>query len=130
MVAQLFRPPAWLGVFLIASTSSAGDVLIASAMRHLGAVDKLYSGSGAKAVAQGLIQNRKLQLGVFAMACSFFSLLWSLSQSDLSFVAPAASALSYVFNAFAAALFLREHVNLQRWTAMLFVAAGVWLLAH
>jgi multidrug transporter EmrE-like cation transporter len=117
-------------VFLIASTSAAGDILIAAAMRRLGAIEKLYSAKGALAVVRALAASRRLQLGIVAMACSFFSLLWSLSRSDLSFVTPAANALAYVFNAIAAGLFLGERVNIQRWTAMLFVAGGVWLLAH
>ena len=121
---------AWAGVFLIASTSAAGDVLTAAAMRHLGGLDRIYSRKGVSGIALALVQNGKFLLGVSAMAASFFSLLWSLSRSDLSFITPASNAVTYVFNAGAAALFLKERVNVQRWTAMLFVAGGVWLLAQ
>jgi multidrug transporter EmrE-like cation transporter len=121
---------AWVGVFLIAGTSAAGDVLTAAAMRRLGGLDRLYSRRGASGLALALVQNRKFLLGVGAMAGSFFSLLWSLSRSDLSFISPASNAVTYVLNAGAAALFLKERVNVQRWAAMLFVAGGVWLLAQ
>lgn len=121
---------AWLGVFLIAGTSAVGDVLTAGAMRGLGGLDELRSRKGLPAVLVAVATSRKLLLGLAAMAASFFCFLWGLSRSELSFVSPASSALTYLLNAAGAALFLREHVTANRWAAMLFVAAGVWLLAH
>jgi multidrug transporter EmrE-like cation transporter len=130
MTIPSINTTAWLGVILIAGTSAAGDVLTAAAMRQLGGLDKLYSRLGLRSLLLALARNNKLWLGVLAMAGSFFSLLWSLSRLELSFVAPASNALTYLLNAVGAAFFLREHVTAQRWTAMLFVGAGVWLLAR
>jgi drug/metabolite transporter (DMT)-like permease len=52
-----------------------------------------------------------------------------LSWNDVSLVGPAAASLTFVANAFAAGIFLRENVDRRRWMAAVFVAAGVFLLA-
>jgi drug/metabolite transporter (DMT)-like permease len=121
---------ALLGVFLIAVTSTAGDTLVAAAMRRLGPLDRIYRERGAKRVAVVLGRNRLLVLGIGGMALSFFSLLWTLSFADLSFVSPASTALSFVFNSVAASLFLAEHVGTRRWIAAVLIGSGVFLLAH
>ena len=64
------------------------------------------------------------------MAVAFFSLLVGLSWADVSLVAPAAASLTFVTNAIAARIFLKENVDRRRWFAALFVAAGVLLIAH
>ena len=121
---------ALLGTFLIAITSTAGDALTAAAMRKLGPLDDLYRQRRLKGVAVQLARCRLLILGIAAMALSFFSLLWTLSFADLSFVAPASTALGFVFNSVAASLFLAEHVDRKRWMAALLIGSGVFLLAH
>jgi len=47
----------------------------------------------------------------------------------VSLVGPAAASLTFIGNAFAAKLFLREKVDRRRWMAALLVAGGVALLA-
>jgi drug/metabolite transporter (DMT)-like permease len=64
------------------------------------------------------------------MALAFFSLLVTLSWKDVSVVGPASASLTFIANAFAAGLFLKERVDHRRWLAALFVAAGVALLAR
>jgi drug/metabolite transporter (DMT)-like permease len=66
--------------------------------------------------------------GAFSMALSFFSLLFTLSHADVSLVAPAAGSLTFVSNAAAAKLFLKEHVDRRRWIAAILVCVGVVLL--
>jgi drug/metabolite transporter (DMT)-like permease len=63
------------------------------------------------------------------MGVAFYSLLVALSWNDVSLVGPAAASLTFVANAFAARIFLKERVDRRRWMAALFVAAGVFLLA-
>jgi drug/metabolite transporter (DMT)-like permease len=48
----------------------------------------------------------------------------------VSVVGPASASLTFIANAFAAGLFLKERVDHRRWLAALFVAAGVALLAR
>ena len=61
---------------------------------------------------------------------SFFSLLFTLSHADVSLVAPAAGSLTFVTNAIAARIFLKERVDRRRWVAAIFVCCGVALLKH
>ena len=69
-------------------------------------------------------------LGLFFMALAFFSLLVTLSWDDVSVVGPASASLTFIANAFAAQIFLKERVDHRRWLAALFVAGGVALLAR
>jgi drug/metabolite transporter (DMT)-like permease len=64
------------------------------------------------------------------MALAFFSLLVTLSWDDVSVVGPASASLTFLANAFAARIFLKERVDGRRWMAALFVAGGVVLLAR
>ena len=99
----------------IVVTATAGDVLLASAMRRVG-LDR------AKAVY--------FSSGVAFMALSFFAMLFSLSHADVSLIAPAAGSLTFVSNAVAAKWVLREKVDRRRWLAAVFVCCGVALLKH
>ena len=64
------------------------------------------------------------------MAIGFFSLLITLSWGDVSIVGPASASLTFIANALAARLYLKERVDHRRWMAAMFVAAGVFLLAR
>jgi uncharacterized membrane protein len=101
-------------ISVIVATATAGDVLIASAMRRTGKIDRTK-------VAY-------LAIGTAFMALSFFALLFSLSHADVSLVAPAAGSLTFVANAVAAKWVLRENVDRRRWLAAVFVCCGVALL--
>ena len=68
--------------------------------------------------------------GLLFMALAFASLLVTLSWADVSIVGPASASLTFIANALAARVFLKEHVDRRRWLAAVFVAAGVALLAH
>jgi drug/metabolite transporter (DMT)-like permease len=64
------------------------------------------------------------------MALNFFAMLYTLSIVDLSLAAPATASLTFIGNATAAKIFLRENVDRRRWLAVLFVCVGVVLLAQ
>jgi drug/metabolite transporter (DMT)-like permease len=68
--------------------------------------------------------------GALCMALNFFAMLYTLSIVDLSLAAPATASLTFIGNAAAAKIFLRENVDRRRWLAALFVCVGVILLAH
>jgi drug/metabolite transporter (DMT)-like permease len=120
---------AWLGVFLIVVTSTAGDCLLARAMKHVGDLGAQRKQQGIAHTILRVLRTPSLMLGIAFMALSFFSLLFALSWGDVSMVGPASASLTFVANAFAAKLFLHERVDRRRWTAAVFVAAGVFLLA-
>jgi drug/metabolite transporter (DMT)-like permease len=112
------------------STATAGDILIASAFRQIGDFDVIMARSGILSAIFTVLRNYRFLSGFAAMAVSFFALLFTLSHADVSLVAPAAGSLTFVTNAVAARIFLKERVDRRRWVAAIFVCCGVALLKH
>jgi drug/metabolite transporter (DMT)-like permease len=110
--------------------AAVGDVLTASAMRNLGDLDDIRAARGLTGAIAAVLGNLRFIAGVICMSLSFFSLLFALSQRDLSLIGPAAASLTFVANAVAAKFFLGEKVDHRRWLAAIFVCIGVALLAH
>ena len=119
----------WCGILLVVSFSVVGDVTMSRAMKQVGDLHALRQRFGIGTVVCRIFSNSTFFIAVAAMALSFFSLLFSLSWGDVSLVGPAAASLTFIGNAFAAKLFLRERVDRRRWMAALLVAGGVALLA-
>jgi drug/metabolite transporter (DMT)-like permease len=119
----------WCGILLVVSFSVVGDVTMSRAMKQVGDLHALRRRFGIGTVVCRIFSNSTFFVAVAAMALSFFSLLFSLSWGDVSLVGPAAASLTFIGNAFAAKLFLREKVDRRRWMAALLVAGGVALLA-
>lgn len=112
----------------IVLTATAGDVLIAAAMRGIGDLDEIKAARGLGGAIVAVLSSGRFLAGVTCMALSFFSLLFSLSHEDVSLIAPAAGSLTFVSNAVAAKWFLHENVDRRRWIAAIFVCCGVALL--
>ncbi|MGB6132244.1 MAG: hypothetical protein WCC14_14485 [Acidobacteriaceae bacterium] len=110
-------------------TATAGDILTASAMRQIGDLDAIRARSGIFGAAVAVVTNRRFGIGVVCLTLSFFSLLFAFSHRDLSLIGPAATSLTFVTNALAAKIFLKENVDRRRWAAAIFVCVGVALLA-
>jgi multidrug transporter EmrE-like cation transporter len=120
---------AWGAIAAIVLASTTGDVLLSRAMKQVGDVGQLWRSRGLGSVLGRILRNPSFLLGVLAMTVAFYSLLFGLSWSDVSLVAPASASLTFVANAVAAKLFLHERVDHRRWMAALLVAGGVVLLA-
>jgi drug/metabolite transporter (DMT)-like permease len=112
------------------ATATAGDILIASAFRQIGDFDVIMARGGIWCAILTVLRNYRFLSGFAAMGVSFFSLLFTLSHADVSLVAPAAGSLTFVTNAIAARIFLKERVDGRRWVAAIFVCCGVALLKH
>jgi len=122
----------WADAAMIAAIvifATIGDVLIAAAMRSIGDLDEIKAQHGLSGAIFAVLGSPRFILGVTFMALSFFSLLFALSHADLSLIAPASASLTFVTNAIAAKIFLRENVDHRRWIAAILVCAGVTLLA-
>jgi multidrug transporter EmrE-like cation transporter len=115
-------------VAAIVLSATAGDVLLASAMRRIGDLDEIRAASGLLGAIRAVVGNHQFVASVTCMAISFFSLLFSLSHADVSLIAPAAGSLTFVSNAIAAKWLLGENVDHRRWLAAVFVCCGVALL--
>lgn len=119
----------WSCIFGVAALAITGEVLIAAAMRRLGDLDIIRERSGLAGAIRAVLSSPIFLVGALCMALNFFALLFTLSVVDLSLAAPATASLTYVGNAAAAKIFLRENVDRRRWLAVLFVCVGVVLLA-
>jgi len=120
----------WGGIAAIVITATTGDVLQARAMKEIGNLGVIRKTHGVLEVARRILISPWFMPGLFFMALAFFSLLVTLSWDDVSIVGPASASLTFIANALAARLFLKERVDHRRWLGALFVACGVALLAH
>lgn len=123
----------WAATAMIAAiilSSTAGEVLIAAAMKSIGDLDVIRARSGLKGAMRAVLICPRFYAGLSFLALAFFSLLFALNHLDLSLVAPAAASLTLVTNAIAGKVFLKENVDRRRWTAAVLVCIGVYLLAH
>jgi drug/metabolite transporter (DMT)-like permease len=99
-------------------------------MKEIGDLGVIRRSRGWLQVLRRVISSPRFMLGLLFMALAFFSLLVTLSWDDVSVVGPASAALTFIANAFAARIFLKERVDHRRWMAAMFVAGGVALLVH
>jgi multidrug transporter EmrE-like cation transporter len=120
----------WSSITFVSALAVAGEVLIAAGMRQLGDLDDIRAHSGLLGAIRAVLTNGKFVIGALCMAVNFFAMLFALSIADLSLAAPAIASFTYIGNAFAAKIFLREKVDHRRWLATGFVAVGVALLAR
>lgn len=120
----------WTGIASIVFTATTGDVLQARAMKEIGDLGAVRREQGIFHVVHRVVSSSRFMLGLFFMALAFFSLLVTLSWDDVSVIGPASASLTFIANAFAARIFLKERVDHRRWLAALFVAGGVALLAR
>ena len=126
----------WSAITFVAGLAIAGEVLIAAAMRNLGDLDLIRERSGRQGIlsylapTKAVLSSPVFVVGALCMAFNFFAMLYALSIVDLSLAAPAIASLTYIGNAIAAKLFLKENVDRRRWLAAIFVCVGVFLLAH
>lgn len=126
-------PGPWTAAAMIAAivlTSTAGEVLVAAAMKSIGDLDIIRAHSGMKGAIWAVVGSPLFLAGVTFLALSFFSLLFALNHLNLSLVAPASASLTLVTNAIAGKIFLKENVDRRRWTAAVLVCIGVYFLAH
>jgi drug/metabolite transporter (DMT)-like permease len=120
----------WGSISFVAALAVAGEVLIAAGMHQIGDLDIIRARSGIGGAIKAVLTNSRFVLGALCMAVNFFAMLFALSIAELSLAAPAIASLTYIGNAIAARIFLKEKVDRRRWLATGFVALGVLLLAR
>lgn len=129
MLAHVASLRAWGCILFVAALAISGECLIAKAMRGLGDLDVIRQSSGLPGAVRAVLSSPLFLLGATCMALNFFAMLYTLSIVDLSLAAPASASLTFLGNAIAAKLFLKENVDRRRWLAAVFVCAGVFLLS-
>lgn len=118
----------WTSIAVVAVLAIAGEVLIAGAMRSLGDLDLIRARTGLPGAIRAVLSSPVFLAGAFCMAINFFAMLYTLSHVDVSLAMPGIASFTYVGNAVAAKLFLKENVDRRRWLATAFVCVGVFLL--
>lgn len=121
---------AWLAILLVAALAVVGEVMIAAGMQQLGDLDDIRAVKGLGGTILAVLTNIRFVTGALCMALNFFTMLAALSLANLSLAGPAIAALTYIGNAIAAKMFLRERVDRRRWLATACVAVGVFLLSR
>jgi drug/metabolite transporter (DMT)-like permease len=122
----------WACILTVAALAIAGECLIAAAMRRLGDLDLLRTRPGLRGYlgpVRAVLSSPFFLAGTLCMALNFFALLFTLSKVEVSLAAPASASLTFIGNAAAARVFLKENVDHRRWLAAIFVCIGVILLA-
>ncbi len=120
----------WTAIAVVALLAIAGEVLIAAAMARLGDLDLIRARAGLPGTIRAVLSSPLFLAGALAMAVNFFAMLYTLSLVDLTLAMPGIASFTYVGNAVAAKLFLRENVDRRRWLATIFVCIGVFLLTR
>ena len=113
-------------ILLVALVLEAvGVVYLSAGLKQIGEVQHISAGEIARVVARGAT-NKNILLGVFFEAIFFGTLLYLLSQRDVSLIWPLTS-LGFVITALAAKLVLKEEVSWVRWmgVALIVLGAGV-----
>lgn len=118
----------WIAIGSLVLASSAGDVLLAAAMKRIGDLDEIRSKKGLLAVISHVTREKLFLLGLGCLIFSFFCLLTALSWGDASLVAPASASLTFICSAILAKFFLHENVDHRRWIAAALVCIGVLML--
>jgi multidrug transporter EmrE-like cation transporter len=121
----MIRVAVFLGLLIFGSTG--GEIAITRGMKATGEPERLRPRELLRFLRRGLC-NGWFWTGVPLMALSFYALLVLLSWEPISLVIPA-SALSYVVGTFGAKYILGEEVSAARWMGVVFVCAGVALVA-
>jgi drug/metabolite transporter (DMT)-like permease len=119
----------WLGIAVIVLAATAGNVFISRAMKTIGDLGLVRRAQGLGTAISQVLKSGTMWTGIAFMALGFFALLFALSWAEVSLVAPASASLTFITNAVAARIFLREDVDRRRWIAAILVAGGVAMLS-
>jgi drug/metabolite transporter (DMT)-like permease len=107
---------------------SIGVVLLKKGISGVGEV-KTVCVSEVVRVVKAAAASPQIWLGMFFEALFFFSLVFLMSKSDISFLWPL-TALSFVFATVAAIFFLHEQVSPLRWAGVVLIMLGAALITY
>ena len=110
--------------FLVVLSSLCGNFSLSWGMRQVGSLVSFSPLAYMRAVF-----NPWVALGISLLIVWLFFQLALLSWADLSYVLPVTS-IGYVLSALAGRLFLHEEITRWRWAGILFIMAGVALVAR
>lgn len=113
----------WLAVITVSLADSAGDLLLASGMKKVGAVKKMGWREGVN-LGQNILTNPAIISGIACQGIAFLTFISVLSWADISFVRPA-TALTYLFSMLGAKLILKETFTKERFIGIILIGFGI-----
>jgi drug/metabolite transporter (DMT)-like permease len=113
----------YLVLLAVVIFGSCGDVCLGRGMRDFGAVT-----SSNWHLLLGAIADPWIIVGICFLIGFFCTYITALSWADLTYVLPA-TAISYVFMALLAKIFLHENVTVSHWIGIGLITAGVGFVA-
>lgn len=114
-------------ILLIALVLEAvGVVYLSAGLKQIGEVQHVTAAEIARIIARGAT-NKNVLLGVLFEAIFFGTLLYLLSQRDVSLIWPLTS-LGFVITALAAKLVLKEEVSWVRWCGVILIVIGAGVI--
>ena len=113
-------------LFFAALSGAVAETLFSIGMRSFGAMDWSKPSRWIDLLLV-VPRNPHVLVGVFFAAGFFFLYLTALSWADLSYAMPI-TALSYLFAAIFARVFLGEQLSWHRWAGTLLIVAGIALV--
>jgi drug/metabolite transporter (DMT)-like permease len=105
---------------------AAGVVFLSKGLKQIGEVKTVSAVEIIRVVKSGAT-NANILLGVFLEAVFFGTLLYLMSQADLSFIWPL-TALGFILTTLAAKFLLHEEVSAVRWSGVILIMAGAALI--
>ncbi len=105
---------------------AVGVVYLSRGLKEIGEMDRPSVSEVCRIIKRG-ITNSAILLGVFFEALFFCTLLYLMSQGNVSFVWPL-TALGFVLTTLAARFVLKEFVSPTRWAGVVLIVAGAGLI--
>lgn len=116
-------------LIVAAIIESIGIAILSGGLKEIHASDgNLPPGQIARVIKDGAC-NGKILLGTALEALFYGALLYMLSIRDVSFIWPLTS-LGFIVTTLAAQFLLHEQVSPGRWTGVLLIAVGAFLISY
>jgi len=116
-------------VLLIALVLEAvGVVLLSRGLKQIGEVEQFTAAEVGRIIRRGVV-NPSLLLGVGLETIFFGTLLYLLSQRDVSLIWPL-TALGFVLTAIAAKFILHEEIHWTRWIGVALIVIGAAFVSY
>jgi len=107
---------------------AVGVVYLNKGIKEVGEVKKISVSEIARMFKKG-VTNHQILLGILFEAIFFGTLIYMMSQGDVSFVWPLTS-LGFVLTTIAAKFILHEEVSTLRWGGVLLIVLGAGVITY
>ena len=118
----------YLFLFFIVLFAPLGNVLLSKGMKGVGSATG-WEPRGLLHVLTGIFASGYIWLGIGCLLAFFAAYMLVLTWADYSYVQPASS-VSYAVVAVLGFLLLGEKVNLLRWSGIVVICLGVFIVGH